>query len=124
MNSNNGLQLVAPQVTPVLGPWFRPAVLANRAFRDQVHATANPVSIRLAFEQSGGKVSHFQTQILPDNHPRAAANFIYLERISKFLLWSRGGCRIHFDGPKEFVARLTAHYRAKRTGRFDSNLVA
>src|SRR2546421_487208 len=108
MNCNNGLELVARRVTPVLYPWFLPSVLANRAFREQVLAAPHPVSVRLAFEQSGGNVSHFQTQILPANHPRAAANFIYLERISKFLLWSRGGWRIPFDGPSEFVARLTA----------------
>ena len=33
VNSNNGLPLVAPRVTPVLDPAFRPAVLAVRATR-------------------------------------------------------------------------------------------
>jgi len=33
--------------------------------------------------------------------PVQPGNFTYLERIMRFLLWSRGGFRIHFDGPAE-----------------------
>src|SRR5258706_1140022 len=124
MNDNHGLALVAPRVLPVLAPGFRPAVLANRAFRKLVHAAPKPVPIRIAFEQSDGNVSHFITQALPETHPEAAGNFTYIERITKFLLWSRGGFRIHFDGPASLVSKLAAHYRDTPTGRFDSNIVA
>lgn len=91
MNTNLGLPLVAPRITPVLDPAFRPAVLANRAFRAQVRASGRPVPVRLALEQTDGTVSHFKTEVLPDAHPQAAANVPYIERIVKFLLWSRGG---------------------------------
>jgi predicted NBD/HSP70 family sugar kinase len=123
MQLNNGLPLVAPRVRPALDPAFRPAVLANRAFRQQVGAAAHPVSVRLALEQTDGNTSHFVTQILPESHPQAAGNFTYLERIVKFLLWSRGGCRLHFDGPPALAAQLAAHYRETPTGKFDSNVV-
>jgi predicted NBD/HSP70 family sugar kinase len=65
MNTNHGLALVAPRVTPVLDPRFRPAVLANRAFREQVQASGNPVSVGLALEQTDGNVSHFNTAVGP-----------------------------------------------------------
>src|SRR6266446_7569831 len=94
---NNGLSLIVPRIMPPLDSSFRPAVLANRAFRRQAHAAAVPVPVRLALEQSDGAVSHFQTQIFPATHPQAAGNFIYLERLTKFLLWSRGGFRLYFD---------------------------
>ena len=81
------------------------------------------VTVRLGLEQTDGSVSHFTTPILPDSHPQAAGNFTYLERIAKFLLWSRGGFRIHFDGPAPLAAKLAAHYRETATGKFDSNLV-
>ena len=123
MNNNNGLALVAPRVSPVLDPGFRPAVLANRAFRAEARATRGAVSIRIGLEQTDGNVSHFTTPILPENHPQAAGNFVYLERIAKFLLWSRGGFRIHFDGPARLAAKLGDHYRDTATGKFDSNLV-
>ncbi len=123
MNTNNGLSLVAPRVTPVLDPGFRPAVLANRAFREQARGAGEAAAVRLALEQTDGTVSHFTTPILPESHPQAAGNFTYLERIAKFLLWSRGGFRIHIDGPAPLATKLAAHYRETPTGKFDSNLV-
>jgi predicted NBD/HSP70 family sugar kinase len=123
MNVNNSLRLIAPRVTPVLDPGFRPAVLANRAFREEARATGGAVAVRLGLEQTDGNVSHFATEVLPEGHPQAGGNFTYVERIAKFLLWSRGGFRIHFDGPASLAAKLAAHYRETPTGKFDSNLV-
>src|SRR5882724_5490907 len=104
MNDNAGLPLIAPRITPPLDPAFRPAVLANRAFRAQARSE-NPVFVRFGLEQADGNVSHFRTEISSDP-AKASANFVYLERIAKFLLWSRGGFRIHFDGPAPLAARL------------------
>jgi hypothetical protein len=119
MNTNDGLPLISPRITPVLDPGFRPAVLANRAFREQVRAALGAVPVRLRLEQTDGNVSHFTTQVLSDGHPQAAGNFTYLERIAKFLLWSRGGFRFHFDGPAALAAKLAAHYREIPAGKFD-----
>jgi predicted NBD/HSP70 family sugar kinase len=123
MDSNHGLPLVAPRVTPVLDPAFRPAVLAVRAFQELVDAAPGAVPVRLALEQSDGSVFRFETRVLPEDHPRAAANAIHLERFVKFILWSRGGWRIHVDGPAPLVAELASHYRDTPTGRFDAELV-
>ncbi|HWV99678.1 MAG TPA: hypothetical protein VNZ64_08310 [Candidatus Acidoferrum sp.] len=120
---NNGLALVAPRITPVLDPWFRPAVLANHAFREQVRAAKGAVPVGLALEQADGNVSHFRTEVFPDALPGAAGNFTYLERIVKCMLWSRGGFRIHFQGPAPLAAKLAAYYRETPTGKFDSDLV-
>ena len=122
--NNNGLTLVAPRITPVLDPSFRPAVLANRAFRLLVRSCGKPVSIGLALEQADGNVSHFRTEILPESHSQADANFTYLERILRLLLWSRGGFRIHFQGPPTLATKLAAYYRDTATGKFDSSIVA
>ena len=124
MNDNHGLALVAPRLTPVLDPAFRPAVLANRAFRQQVQSGPNPVPVLLALEQTDGNVSHFRTEIFPETSPHASGNFTYLERLVKFLLWSRGGFRLHFAGPPALAAKLAAHYRETPTGKFDSNIVS
>src|SRR3954468_9874158 len=122
--NNNGLALIAPRITPTLDPNFRPAVLANRAFRSLVRSSRNPVPVGLALEQADGNVSHFKTEILPESHPQATANFVYLERILRLLLWSRGGFRIHFQGPSALATKLAAYYRDTATGKFDSNIVA
>jgi predicted NBD/HSP70 family sugar kinase len=124
MTTNNGLELVAPRVMPALDFAFRPAVLANRAFCQQVRAVPSAVPVRLALEQTDGNVSHFHTQVFPEAHPKAAGNFIYLERVVRFLLWSRGGFRLHFDGPGLLATKLAAYYRETPTGKFDSEIVA
>jgi predicted NBD/HSP70 family sugar kinase len=123
MNESSDLTLVAPRVAPVLDPVFRPAVLAVQAYRDLVAATSDAVPVRLALEQTDGSVFRFDLSVLAASHPQAAANAFFLERFVKFILWSRGGWRIHIDGPAALVSGLAAHYRDTATGRFDAELV-
>ena len=93
-DTNNGLPLVAPRVTPVLDPAFRPAVLAVRAFAISSTRRLPACPSGSALEQADGSVFRFETRVLPESHPQAAANGPFLERLVKFLLWSRGGWRI------------------------------
>jgi predicted NBD/HSP70 family sugar kinase len=124
MNENNGLALVEPRIIPILDPEFRPAVLANRAFRERLRVAGEAVPVRIALEQNERSVSHYRTQIFPESHPSARGNFVYLERLLKFLLWSRGGFRMYFDGPAPLARQLAAYYQETAAGRFDSNIVA
>ena len=123
VTENHGLPLTAPQISPVLDADFRPAVLTLRAFRERARATGKPVPVRIALEQTDGSVCHFLTEIFPESAPPAGGNYTHIERIVKFLLWSRGGWRIYFDGPAAIATKLAAHYRDDSTGRFDSGLV-
>lgn len=123
MNTNNGLNLIAPRITPVLDAAFRPAVLANRAFRELARASKSAVPVELALEQADGSVFRFKTEILPEGHPQAVGNFIYIERMVKFLLWSRGGFRIYFNGPKALGEALQKYYRETPNGKFDSDII-
>lgn len=119
-----GLPLIRPRVVPPLDPQFRPAVLANRAYRDRVARSGRARPVTLALEQADGSVSHFKTAIFDETAAESAANYPYLERLLKFLLWSRGGWRVYFDGPAALAARLAAHYHEDAAGRFDADLVA
>ncbi len=121
--NNNGLSLAAPRIAPVLDPQFRPASLAYRDFLQRARATGQSRSVCIALEQTDGSVYHFNTEIFSENSPHFAANYSHVERIVKFLLWSRGGWRIHFNGPEALAKKLTAHYREDATGKFDSNTV-
>ncbi len=118
---NNGLALVAPVISPVLDPDFRPAVLANRAFRKA--AARKPIEVRIALERADGGVSRFDTIVADASLPESAGNFLYLERLVKFLLWARGGWKVYFSGPAELGAKLQSHYRDSATGRFDAELI-
>jgi len=107
----------------VLDARFRPAVLARRAFREQVRQSGRALPVRLALEQTDGSVYHFPMEIFPEGTTGAELNYFHVERVLKFLLWSRGGWRIYFDGPASVATKLAAHYRDDATGKFDSDLV-
>jgi predicted NBD/HSP70 family sugar kinase len=119
--TNNGLDLVAPRVPPALDPDFRPAALANRAFQQAVQR--RPVPVRLGLERADGFVSVFDTAVADETLPDARGNFAYLERFLKFLLWARGGWKVHFGGPPALGRRLQEHYRTTKTGKFDARLM-
>jgi len=120
-STNNGLTLILPRLAPVLDPEFRPAVLANRAFRLAVQR--KPVHVRIALERENGSVSVFETVVADAGLPEVRGNFTYIERLVKFLLWSRGGWRVHFSGPADLGRRLQQHYRENPAGKFDAMLM-
>src|SRR5258708_12881582 len=121
MDMHRGLPLVRPRCPPVLHGKFRPAVLANRAFRQTTRQ--NGAEIGIALERADGSVSRFDARILAPDHPRAAGNFLYVERLLKFLLWSRGGCKIYFAGPPELGQQLQPHYCASSPAKFDPPII-
>src|SRR5579863_5600869 len=116
MNPDNGPTLIAPRITPILDPHFRPAVLANRAYRELVRSDGGAVPVELGLEQADGSVFRFGLEVLPEAHPQAGGNFTFVERLVKFLLWSRGGFRIYFSGPPRLGEALQRHYRETPTG--------
>ncbi len=113
----------APKVVPPLDPSFRPAALAHRVFAARAAASPGALPLRLALEQADGSVFHFSGKFLPPGDPESRANFFFLERLVKFLLWSRGGFRVYLDGPADLSARLQRHFQETPTGRFDANLM-
>ena len=123
MNENMGMELVAPQIVPVLDQDFRPAVLANRLFRKKVAESGEAVPVTIALEQSDGSVFHFNTEVFPDSHSASDGNYIYIERIIKFLLWSRGGGKVYVGGPESLGKKIQAHYKEDKTGQFDAEIM-
>src|SRR5262245_17611190 len=62
-------------------------------------------------------------EIFQEGAAGSELNYLHVERVLKFLLWSRGGWRIYFDGPASIAQKLAAHYRDDATGKFDSDMV-
>jgi predicted NBD/HSP70 family sugar kinase len=92
-----------PRFRPVLDPDFQPASLWNRAYRALVSESGGGIPLALALERGDGGVSVFRTAVLAD-HPETGR---YVERLLKFLLWQKGGCRVTVAG----VAQLTGYLR-------------
>ncbi len=113
-------KLVKPLSQPVLDSGFRPAVLANRAFLKEVDESGAAIPLLIAVERDRCKVSRFDTRIFDMAHPRAAANFFYVERIVKFLLWQFGGWKVTIHGPEAIVKYLQACYSDTGIRSFDA----
>jgi predicted NBD/HSP70 family sugar kinase len=117
------MELVVPQVKPVLDAEFRPAALAWRAFARSIEGRSEP--IRIAVEQGDGSTYVFERAIARDSSGAATAmNLRFLDLDVKFLLWAVGGFRIHIDGPETLVALLRDYvYRYSPTRLFDMDVM-
>jgi predicted NBD/HSP70 family sugar kinase len=113
------MKLVPPKFLPPLEPEFRPAVLANRAFQAEVAASGKGVPLVLGLERNNGELSRYETTVFPDGHPRAEANLMYAERLVKFLLWQRGGWKVHVGGPRGIADHLHKCYAPDGPRKFD-----
>ena len=73
---------------------------------------------RVALERENGHVSVFSSFLRGEEF--AEANFRYLERYVKFLLWSVGGWRVTVCGCRETAEKLKEHYRVGGERDFDA----
>jgi len=113
------MKLIQPNFLPPLDEHFRPAVLANHAFRQDVEASGEAVPLVLASERDNGAVSRYETIVFPDHHPRATENLMYAERLVKFFLWQRGGWRVYIGGSKIIGEYITNLYAPEGKRAFD-----
>ena len=116
---SSAFRLVAPAFVPPLEPEFRPAALANRAFRQEVAASGQGVPLVIGLERSDGAASRYETVTFPDGHARAASNLVYAERLVKFLLWARGGWKVTIGGPGNVAAHIARTYAPDGARTFD-----
>ncbi|MCC6443695.1 MAG: ROK family protein [Armatimonadetes bacterium] len=124
MSDSTPFRLIAPKITPVLDPLFRPAVLANRAFRKSLKEAGQSQPVIVAIEQADGSIFHFNTEMAAgDSEAAVEANFFYLERFIKFILWSRGGYRVYVTGPASLIKKLQNYYVETANGQFDADIM-
>jgi predicted NBD/HSP70 family sugar kinase len=109
---------IRPAVTPPLDRWFLPASLFGKKVRE-LAAAEGGVPLRFALERPDGSVSVYNTQGLPASSPMARLNFLYAERVLKFLLWQRGGWRVYVGGPLEIGEQLRGEYSEGSPREFD-----
>ncbi|MBI4556635.1 MAG: ROK family protein [Candidatus Hydrogenedentes bacterium] len=116
---NEAFKLVKPRYVPPLDTEFRPAVLANHAFLNEVAASGGGKPLVLGLERADSSVSRYETMVFPETHPRAGANLRYAERLIKFLLWQRGGWKVYVGGPRSIGKHITECYAPNGERKFD-----
>ena len=102
-------------------PGFRPLFPAWTAYLDRARASA-PAPLRLGIEREDGLVSVFET-IAPSKDGDFESTYRLVERVVKFLLWSRGGWRVHVQGPSAIGRRLRADYAESGVRAFDAKVM-
>lgn len=112
----NKLHTARAAVAAPLDPEFQPAALFNREYRAAVSASGKGVPLILGLERENGLVSRFETAVLPDIDPQTLR---YVERTVKFLLWARGGWKLHFAGPKAIGEFMRKTYSPRGARKFD-----
>ena len=99
---------------------FLPAVLFNRHYLKTANASGKVVPLVLGLERECGLVSRFETVVNPTAD---ADTLLYVERIVKFLLWSRGGWKLHVGGPKVIGEFIRKTYSARGARKFDCQMM-
>ena len=108
------LQLAPPRVKPPLDENFCPAILVNQNFRREVESIG--ARLVLGLERSESEFSRFETKVYPEGHSNFEANYQYVERIVKFLLWQRGGHTLYVGGSQKIAEYLRKTYSANGRG--------
>lgn len=115
--------LVTPKFLPPLDPNFRPPVLANRKFVEDVKVSGYAVPLVLGLERVDGTFSRYETLVYDEGHPQAARNLFYVERILKFLLWQRGGWKVYIWGPRSVSEFIKEAYAPEGQQAFDAQFM-
>src|ERR1019366_9228303 len=104
---------------PVLDPEFVPASLWNRLYRTRVRESGGDHNLAIALERSDGSISVFRTAVLSHEGKNVAINNRYVERLLKFLLWQKGGCRVTIGGDAHIAYYLRSVYAPEGARAFD-----
>ncbi len=117
-------EIPTPEIFPTLDKSFRPPVLENRAFREAVIQSGQGAPLKIALERDDGKISTYETVVFDEKADMAAANYFYVERLVKTLLWSRGAWKIILGGAESIGNYIKTAYSADGLRAFDANFMS
>jgi len=114
---------VTLRYTPSLDKNFIPAALYNRAFLKAVKESGKGFPLRIAIERHDGLISTYDTEVFAENCGMDEANFFYVERLVKTLLWIRGGWKIIIGGPRSIGEYIKKAYSQNGIRAFDEKFM-
>jgi len=107
-------------VSAPLDRGFQPAVIFNRAYLANARASHDSAPLVIGLERECGLISRFETIV---RSGADAETLRYVERIVKFLLWSRGGWKIHIGGPAIIGECIRKTYSLRGARKFDCRMM-
>ncbi|MBL9186791.1 MAG: ROK family protein [Opitutaceae bacterium] len=108
-----------PKRRPALDPNFLPAALWHRSYAKIVADDPGARPFVIAIVRGDGAVFRHESRVLASDHPGAALNVRYAERLLKFLLWMKGGPEILIAGAPEIATALYKIYHPTGARAFD-----
>lgn len=108
---------IHPALQPPLDPGVAHAALWTKAYHALHDEKSEPLA--LVLERPDGTISRHDTRILSHWGDRKLLNELHVERLLKFLLWSRGASRVSVAGNPALAESLRAIYAADGARRFD-----
>jgi len=115
------MNLLSAKFPAPLDPQFQPAVLFNRHYVAAAKNSGRAVPLVIGLERENQLVSRYETMVLPEAE---AATRLYAERLVKFLLWQRGGWKLHFGGPRAIGEFIRRQYSPRGARKFDCDMMA
>ncbi len=107
-----------------LDPGFAPMILGNHAFEETVKASKNPVKVTISVERSGNQIASVNCDVFNAEEGQGEANYIYVERLVKTLLWLKGGFKVYIAGDDIIGDRIKKTYKENGDRAFDSELMS
>lgn len=117
------MTIEAPTIQPKLDPKFVPASLWNRQYLERAAVCKESRRVRIGVTRPNGTCWVKDSYMLPARPEFQDENFLYLERMVKFLLWAWGGSCIQIAGADETTRRILQAYSPKGTRQFDSEFL-
>ncbi len=111
-----------PRILPPLEKGFLPASLWIREYM-KIAENSKKIPIKIGVLRADGSISVHETGIIRRSEFDELNNF-YLERVSKFLLWQKGGYKILISGSRKIGEVLKKIYRKDGERAFDVNLMS
>ncbi|MDB6064560.1 MAG: hypothetical protein JWR26_768 [Pedosphaera sp.] len=96
-------------------------MVVNRNYREAAKASGKAVPLVICLEREGGSISRYETIV---RNEADAETLRYVERTVKFLLWARGGWKLHLGGPKAIGEHIRRHYSKGGERDFDTDLMS
>jgi len=102
-----------------LDPNYIPIILGNMEYEKAVNNSLNPRLILIAIERDNQQIARLECQIFAKEYEQDEANFLYVERLIKTILWIKGGYRIYFSGNIELGKKIQKAYSKGGFREFD-----
>ena len=110
-------------VKAVLDSQFQPMALVVRDFLAAAEK-AGAQDIAISIERDNGHISTFKTKIFKDGTGHDDENFKFIERLTKSLLWVRGGWKIVIGGSRVVGEKIKEAYTDTGLRAFDVDFMS